>query len=66
MAGIFGKPKTPKPPEITDKEIEEAKRLEAAKRRVGGRSSTFATPGGALGVQGGILGSASSLSGGIL
>ncbi len=65
MAALFSKPDSQKPPELSDEEIEEARRKLLQERAGKGRTGTILTGGGA-GLSDPILGNAASLVGGIL
>jgi len=64
MSILFNPPKFPKPPKISDKEIDEEKRRILANQKSGGRQGTILT--GGRGDPSSILGSAASLQGGSL
>jgi len=66
MAALFGKPKTPNVPTLSDKEIEEERRRQLALQKGGGSSGTILTSGaGGAGVGAQLAGKASTLLGGI-
>ena len=65
MAALFSKPKQPKIPKISDKQIEEERRKRLIERTGRGRQGTILTSGG--GIDGPpLLGNAASLIGGTL
>lgn len=64
MAALFSKPKQPKVPTISDKQIEEERRKRLMESAGRGRSSTILTSG--KGVTAPLLGQAASLVGGTL
>ena len=65
MAALFSSPKVDKPPELSDKEIEEARRKRLQERQGKGISATILTR-GVEGLSDPVLGNAASLVGGIL
>ena len=66
MTALFSKPKIPKPPKLSDAEIEEERRRQLALQKAGGTSGTILTSGsGGAGVGAQLAGQASTLLGGL-
>ena len=64
MSSLLPKPKTSKPPELSDEKVEKERRRQLALQSGGGIAST--NPTGGAGVTQSILGSAAGLTGSIV
>lgn len=65
MASLFGSPNVESPPELSDEEVEEARRKRLQEKQGKGISATILTR-GVEGLSDPVLGNAASLVGGIL